>query len=361
MSLEVGYVGNNADNLSPVQDYNQFDPKSPGELAVGSCGTTHCELPADRPFYNQYPYLAFINMLTNAGRSNYDGLQTTFNWRNYHGMSLTAGYTYSHALGDADLSILGAEPQDSRNFPSEYANSSFDIRHRFTLSTTYNIPGIKAPGQLLEGWTINSIVQLQTGPPWGVADGSNDLSRTGESEDRWNFSGNASDFRQPTGVQPIIPCFGFGGPPQGCAAAIPAACSNYAVKLDGGPGGPTSASLTNFGLGCYMVNGSVIIPPAVGTFGNMPRNLFRGPGFHNWDLSVFKSFKFRERLSAQFRVEFFNILNHPNFNTAGNSDPTGAGVCGFGTSCNTPDVAATNPVLGSGGSREMQLGLKLIF
>ncbi len=103
-----------------------------------------------------------------------------------------------------------------------------------------------------------------------------------------------------------------------------------------------------------------MIPPAVGTFGTMGRNIFRGPHFRNWDLSVFKGFKFKERLTAQFRVEFFNVLNHPNFaNPAG--DPSAPGANGFGQETTTPDAAATNPVLGSGGPRAMQLGLKLIF
>ena len=56
---------------------------------------------------------------------------------------------------------------------------------------------------------------------------------------------------------------------------------------------------------------SVMTPPLAGTFGTMGRNLFRDLGFRNWDLSVFKNFTFRERFSAQFRVEVFNVLNHP--------------------------------------------------
>jgi hypothetical protein len=79
---------------------------------------------------------------------------------------------------------------------------------------------------------------------------------------------------------------------------------------------------------------------------------------------VFKSFKFKERLTAQFRAEFFNVLNHPNFtNPTVNSegDPSAPGPGGFGCGCATPDAAATNPVLGSGGARDIQLGLKLIF
>lgn len=105
-----------------------------------------------------------------------------------------------------------------------------------------------------------------------------------------------------------------------------------------------------------------MIPPAVGTFGTMTRNMFPGPAFYNWDVSVFKNFKFQERLTAQFRAEFFNVLNHPNFaNPWANqdTDPSGSGT--FGCSCATPDAAATNPVLGSGGPRAIQLGLKLLF
>jgi len=85
---------------------------------------------------------------------------------------------------------------------------------------------------------------------------------------------------------------------------------------------------------------------------------------------VFKSFKFKERLTVQFRVEAFNVLNHPNFanpytsingNGVGNAiDPAQPGL--FGSSgFISPDGAATNPILGSGGARDVQLGLKLIF
>jgi hypothetical protein len=112
-----------------------------------------------------------------------------------------------------------------------------------------------------------------------------------------------------------------------------------------------------------------MIPPAIGTFGTMGRNIFRDLGYRNWDLSVFKSFKFKERLTAQFRAEFFNVLNHPNFAnpfTSINGNGTGAeadpsSTTNFGCGCVTPDQAATNPVLGSGSARDIQLGLKLIF
>jgi hypothetical protein len=109
-------------------------------------------------------------------------------------------------------------------------------------------------------------------------------------------------------------------------------------------------------------------PPAPGTFGLMGRNLFRDSGFKNWDFSLDKSWKFGERFGAQFRGELFNFLNHPNFanpfggqNGWAHNDPSVPGAGGFGCGCATPDVAASNPVIGSGGSRAVQLGLKLTF
>jgi hypothetical protein len=120
-----------------------------------------------------------------------------------------------------------------------------------------------------------------------------------------------------------------------------------------------------FNLGCYAVGSSVLLPPAYGTYGNTTRNLFRDAGFRNWDLSVTKAFKFKERLTAQFRAEFFNIINHPDFANptggpgGGTGDPSGGQ--GFGTQGATPDVLSSNPELGSGGPRSIQLGLKLIF
>ena len=110
-----------------------------------------------------------------------------------------------------------------------------------------------------------------------------------------------------------------------------------------------------------------MVPPPYGSYGTTGRNIFRDGGFRDWDFSVSKDWKFQERLTAQFRAEFFNVLNHPSFaNPYGGAgggavshDPSlGAG---FGCGCVTPDVGGANPVLGVGGSRAIQLGLKLIF
>jgi hypothetical protein len=109
-----------------------------------------------------------------------------------------------------------------------------------------------------------------------------------------------------------------------------------------------------------------MLPPPLGRLGNMPRNLFPDSGFKNFDFSIAKNWHLGERVQAQFRAEFFNIFNHPNFanpyggqNGYGQNDPSAFGA--FGCACATPDVAAANPVIGSGGSRAVQLGLKFTF
>lgn len=110
-----------------------------------------------------------------------------------------------------------------------------------------------------------------------------------------------------------------------------------------------------------------MMPPALGTLGTLGNNVFRGNGLHLWDLSVTKKYRITERLSAQFRAEFFNILNvtaysNPAYNqgTSGaHNNPTSTG--GFGNSNTTPDVQIANPQVGSGAARSAQLGLKFIF
>ncbi len=112
-----------------------------------------------------------------------------------------------------------------------------------------------------------------------------------------------------------------------------------------------------------MVNGSVIVPPAQGTFGDIPRNAFRGQGEHYLDLSITKNWNIKERVTAQFRAEMFNVLNVVNYAAPANGGTTSAYASPalFGTSGGTPDVANGAPVFGTAGPRKIQLGAKFIF
>src|ERR1700730_7202195 len=186
MSLDVAYVGNHGSKLTGIRDINQ--------AALGS-SYTPAGNQVTRPFYVQYPYLQFINYYSNLYRSNYNGLQATFTGRNYHGFDFVVGYTYAHALDHQSYNWNQYLPKDSNNPNGEYGASDFDIRHRFTLSATYSLPNKKSFAQLLEGWQVNSILTLESGQPWQAFDTSNDFSGTAEFADRWNFFGNAADFK----------------------------------------------------------------------------------------------------------------------------------------------------------------------
>jgi hypothetical protein len=361
LSLEVNYVGNHGTKFLGFADINQpplgaaFNPSCTGSPSA-------CEQAA-RPFNAKFPYLAQIDRLSNIDKSNYNGLHVTLTQRSSHGLSFLVGYTYAHALDNASANF-GSNflPVDSTHPASMYGNSDFDIRHRLTVTTTYAIPGKKSPGQLLEGWQLNSVVTIQTGAPWTAQDLTNDFSGTGQVSELdtfgqfWNIAGPPGGFKSGPSSIPFFAGSGIAGVGQETSNS---ACNAYAEALGAGAQSSLAAN------GCYAEGGTVLVPPANGTIGNAGRGIFRGSGFKNWDVSVVKDEKFKERLTAQFRAEFFNVLNHPNFYNptgpagAGFNDPSAPST--FGCGCNTPDQASPNPVLGTGANRSIQLGLKLIW
>jgi hypothetical protein len=385
LTLEMAYVGNHGANLTGIRDINQ-PPVGSGWPAANVTACTadaltkgfydtvnnaNCQVAAEiGPYNTKFAYLSNIFQMANVYRSNYNGLQVTLNSRNYHGLSMVAGYTYSHSLDDVganwDFGYGSGLPQNAYNPGGEYANSDFDVRHRLTVSLSYAIPGKKGYGQALEGWELNSIVTLQSPQHWGPMDEGTDAAGIGplpvsppaQSPIRWDFFGNPNDFKStPTG----IPYFAGSNSPTN--PTNNPTCNAKALALDGGTPGAATESLAFHG--CYQQGNSIMIPPPLGSFGTVSRNAFPDTGFKNVDFSVAKNFHFGERLRAQFRAEFFNIFNHPNLanpyggqNGFGFNDPS---VQPFGCGCATPDVAAANPVIGSGGSRAVQLGLKLIF
>jgi hypothetical protein len=367
ITVEAAYVGNHGAKLVGIRDVNQPTVGAGWAACIASnYDPTVCGAGADpgaeqnaRPFNATFPFLGQIYQMGNFYKSNYNGLQVTVTGRDYHGLTFLMGYTYSHALDDVganwDFGAGSGLPENSASPTREYGSSDYDQRHRFTLSLTYAVPGTKRFGQLLQGWQLNTIVSVYGAQPWGPIDAGTDVSGTGEFIDRWNFFGKPSDFK-PT-ISAGVPYFsGFTN----------STCVAKASTLDGGAVGGNTTALGMFG--CYQEGNSIMLPPVLGTFGTMGRNTFRDFGFRNADFSALKTFHFGERLSMQFRGEFFNIFNHPNFanpfggqNGWGHNDPSVPGPGGFGCSCATPDVAASNPVIGSGGGRAVQIGLKFIF
>lgn len=430
VSLTVGYVGNHGTKLISAIDLNQpqlsggfspgwGNPNVAGTAAnacIASAGAsftgfskaacspnTNLERLA-KPFNSLFPYYSFVPEFGNLDSSNYHSLQTVLTVRKYHGLSATAGYTWSHALGVSSDQGTGGNnsiPLDSTSplRPQLYGPTVFDIRHRGTLSVTYAVPEFKkVPGGLLGGWSFNAVTILQSGLPWGINDTSTDFSGTGEGlggstaatqGQRWNFFGNPADWTPVhnfNNVVPVIqavpgtaavsgiPFYRAGTPPANdtLGASDPAyAINNATCVADVGGKGATLAYAALFRLGCYQLGSGVLVPPAFGSYGTFPKLPFRGSGFHNVDASVTKAISFKERYSAQVRAEVFNVFNTPHFVTPGNSvggnagcslNPASAGTgSGLGCVLATPDQASSNPVLGSGGSRAFQFGLKLTF
>jgi hypothetical protein len=354
--LQVAYVANHGTKLYSVTDINQVNPVlDDGSETVGRPLVTNC--PASQGGIGTggpcFPYIGFLDYLSNKSSSAYNSLQVTFTKRYSHGLYVLAGYTYAHAIDTATSNIAGVPP-NSLDYAEERGNGDYDIRNRFTVSVAYALPSVKSKFHLLEGWQVNSIAMLEGGLPYTLADYSDDISLTGELNDRWNMIGPASNIHwSPTTPIPYISYTAFGTDANGNTTG-----NQQCINAAGGPASAGAAQLLNYG--CFISGNTVITPPVYGTQGNMARNIFRGPSFRNWDFSLSKLTKLTERVSLQLRGEVFNILNHPNFDTTTmNTDLSIPNT--VGTVIYTPDVGAANPVIGSGGSRHLQLGAKLIW
>ena len=303
-ALEVGYVGSKGTKLVRLTDLNE--PDMNGNSAN--------------------PNFLAMDELAPISSSIYHALQTTLKLQNAHRFSGFANYTWSHAIDDAsdgiDFVPQVAFPQDPGNLAAERGNSSFDTRQRFTVALNYDLPKFGSNRFLGAGWQLNTIISVQTGRPIPIVN-SNDTSNRFYFNQRPNVV---------PGVNPILPHWN--------------AFTGY-------------------------LNPLAFSQPADGTFGDLGRNAIFGPGYRNLDFSLTKNTQITDRFGVQFRAEFFNIFNHPNFalpnhNITPGYDSSGNLQCAppscmDGQITQTPDVAQTNPGLGGGGPRVVQLGLKFLF
>jgi hypothetical protein len=257
---------------------------------------------------------ATIDVFSGGANSAYNALQTTVRLQQFHGFTGFSTYAWGKSIDGASDGIdfnfaSAAFPQNSDNLRAEKGPSTFDTRQRWTSAITYSVPTLpRLPHLLGAGWQLNTIITVQTGRPIPIVN-SNDTSGT------FNFH------QRPNVVAGVGPIF-----------------SNWS---------PSSGYL----------NPAAFSQPANNTFGDLGRNAIYGPGFRNLDFSTTKNFHIREPLLLQFRAEFFNLFNHPNF-----ALPQGSfGSPSFGLITQTPDVAQGNPGLGGGGPRVVQFGLRLQF
>ena len=304
LALQIGYVGGKGTKLVRLRDANQPD------------------INGNRPNSNY----GFMDEFATISSSTYHALQVTLRTHVWHGLSGFAGYTFSKSLDDASDGIdfnfaTVALPQDSNNLHAEHGPSNFDTRHRFTAAFTYQLPRFGGPKRLSEGWELNTIVTAQSGRPVPIVN-SNDTS-----------GANSNVFPTP---------------------------SNFHQRPDLIPGiSPINSNWRSGPDSIGYLNGNAFTNPPFGTFGTLGRNEIYGPHYANVDFAVSKTTPLTERLNLQLRAEFFNILNHPNF--ALPNFFVSPGSSGQGLITQTPDQAQTNPGLGGGGPRVIQLGVKFLF
>ena len=306
--FQIGYVGSEGRHLLNIVDINQAALGSSFNTTTNAAGYGFQQ--TTRPYFNKFPNYGIINQISSTATSNYSSLQTTLRTTGYHGFSSQFAYTWSHNL-DEMSQIIPLLPQDSTNVKGDYGNSDFDTRNTFSGYFTYDVPGSShGPKWLSHGWQANSLISLHGGQPYSVYCGC-DQSGTAEYSDR------ATQISNP-----------FGG--------VDHSIQNGAVQ--------------------WINPAAFEAAPVNGTYGTSRRNQYFNPGFSDVDLSVFKNTRIGERVTAQFRVEMFNLFNRVNLAPVGNY--LGGG---FGQSTTTIGAYNGAPGIGAGEPYNTQLALKILF
>jgi hypothetical protein len=317
----IAYVGTRAMKQRRLKE---LDP------AVYGPGATTGNTDSRRLFA---PYYGTISLWNDDGDSHYHSFQASLNKRLSHGFTVNANYTFSKSIDDIGSGLAGNVGEVSNVLPFYMPGynamltgpSDFDHTHRFVASYVWAIPGPKTTNGLLRrvlgGWELNGIQQYQTGSPMTVVSGK-DNSLTALNGDRAIYTGQP--LARPAGVDPVRQWFN------------------------------TAAFAMN----------------PIGTFGTVGKGILRGPNMFAWDMGLFKEIPVVEKLKLQFRAEFFNIFNHPNFNNPAASVSSASygqitQTLGNATgSFSNNGFAGLNAAPGdplSGGPRIIQLALKLLF
>lgn len=308
--VDISYVGNFGRKMNRLRNANQG-------VYLGNGVTQFPYANLNSTLTSTAGNHAFLQVATNDGNTNYNGLLVSLRKRFTRGLGYGISYTFSKNFADfVDNLTGGSTPANAYNYSLERSFSPFDTTHRLVGNAVWALP-IGKGGMILNrggwastfagGWQVNAIVSLQTGTPFTVT--SNDFSMTGG-----NHANRAN-----------------------CVSDAFAGATSDRSRIAGG-------SATGF-----YINPAAFAFPANGTFGTCAPRSFHGPGLQNVDLSLFKQFPIRESWRLEFRSEFFNAFNHANF-TNPNSTYTAAQLQSFGKAFNT----VTDP-------RDIQFALKLYF
>jgi hypothetical protein len=294
MVARASYVGNLGRRLAYPEDIN-YARYVPGNSSVQN-------IQARRPYNRDYTR---ILVAVPGATSSYHALQTSVERRMARSLSFEANYTWSKAIDQYSTDVspgFGAMPIPG-NRRANQGLADFDVPHRMVLSYVWALPRLEGQSpwlrQTVGGWESSGILTLQSGRPFSILSGVDN-----------SFSGIASDF----------------------------------ADIVGDPYLDTSRSRGQL-INQYF-NTAAFAPNRVGTFGTAPRSVLRGPGLATFDMALIKSFPIKERMAVQFRSEFFNLFNRPN----------------FGNPYNVQRVAARfGKIESAGDPRILQFALKVSF
>jgi len=348
MSIQAGYVGTFGRHLEVFPSSNQVSALfAPGTTLTKSTPTDVVPLPSQ----GGLPFPDFARGASYAatwGSSYYHGLQTNFTKKFSGGLSFMAAYTYSKVRSDA-LDLLNGFAGNGYRAPyvpgvgiqHDYGLANFDIRNVLHFSGGYELPFGKgkrmagnasgAKNALIGGWALQWIVNLQGGQPFKID--------------------------CPVGTAAGASCYAFVLPGQNARTSLH-------IMPNGNPAMLNAAAFAQpcaVGATPATQAGCVLNTTPTGILGGDQPSQIAGPTFYRTDLSLFKSFQLSERFRLEFRSEFFNVFNHPNFNYPGFGGNGVNAVSGstdfrggtFGQIGSTRD----NPL----DPREIQFALKLYF
>jgi hypothetical protein len=288
--------------------------------------------------YSPNPEINAAEFVTNGGTSDYHAMQIQFRRRLFRGLQALSSYTWSHSI---DTGSAGSVALYSNLYgPIQGVNtnrgpSDFDIRNAASAGVTYDILGPKSsrlPGIILQGWSTDNFLLARSSPPADVTN-LNFLE----------FNGGLLGDTRPD-VVPGQPLYLWG-------SQFPGGKGFNAAAFTDPPINPTTGE-----------------PLRQGDLG---RNALRGFGAFQWDFALHREFPIHESIRLQFRVEMFNVLNHPNFGPP--NGQIGIGQFGISTAMlgqylnggtsGTGNLGsgALSPLYQIGGPRSIQLAFKLAF
>ena len=286
--LHVGYVGSHGTGLIVSRSANPATPAGVAAcLADRTCVSNRSVQVLTNPDHYQYDGSVWGNfgVQTNGGWSNYNALQVTVNKHMSHGLEFQSAYTWSHSLDvsssfeDTSFSYSGGADAYG-HYGRDYGSSSFDARHRWTVTFIYEVPNVAK--------------NLGAGPQPGV--------RRMELDGNHTFQSGFPIYFQDSNMGSLNCTWFFlfyGCPDRPDIVKAP-------VKLD--PRTATFSGKTN-----YWFDPSSFAHNAYGTEGTTPRGYFTGPGYWDADFTIKKAIPITEGKSFSVQMDTFNLFNHTNF------------------------------------------------